>query len=135
MKNRAFTLMELLIVVTIIGILAAFAIPNYSQSVLKAHERDIIVQLSSIHAANLIYRAQNDDEYLIGNDLDIDAINTALGIGIVANEVDYSYTSNDGQTYTCTADYNGDFDLTITEAVLSATNPSCSSGAGTCPTR
>ena len=54
---KGFTLMELMVVVIIIGVIAAFAIPNYSKSIQKAHERDMLVQLTSIHASNLLYRS------------------------------------------------------------------------------
>jgi prepilin-type N-terminal cleavage/methylation domain-containing protein len=51
MKNRAFTLIELLIVVLIIGILAAIALPQYQKAVFKSRAAEAISMLHAINRA------------------------------------------------------------------------------------
>ncbi len=126
---KGFTLMELMIVVVIIGIIAAFAIPNYNKSIQKAHERDMLVQLTSIHAANLLYRSY-DGKYWDtgGTDKDMADINSALSINIIANSgTTYNYNSANGTSYTATATWNPCV-LKVTEAATDATNPGKASG-------
>jgi prepilin-type N-terminal cleavage/methylation domain-containing protein len=111
-RNRGFTLMELMVVVVLIGIIAGFAIPNYSKAVRKAHERDMVMQLITLHAANQIYEA-NAGKYLQTDcnggppATDLDCINTRLSINIISSDgTAYSYNSTGTSTYTADADWD-----------------------------
>ena len=59
MKNRAFTLVELLVVVLIIGILAAIAVPYYQESVERSIMQEAITNLRTIARANDIFLMAN----------------------------------------------------------------------------
>jgi len=66
-KNRGFTLIELMIVVAIIGILAAIAIPNFLKYQCRAKQSEAKAQLGAIRT--------NEESYIVeydrySNDLD-----------------------------------------------------------------
>ncbi|MFQ3588059.1 MAG: prepilin-type N-terminal cleavage/methylation domain-containing protein [Fimbriimonadaceae bacterium] len=54
MRRKAFTLVEIMIVVLIIGILLAIALPNFFQSRARANARSCIANLKQIDAAKEI---------------------------------------------------------------------------------
>jgi prepilin-type N-terminal cleavage/methylation domain-containing protein len=58
MSEAGFTLVELMIVVAIIGILAAIAIPNFQKYQAKARQKEAQLQLSSIYTAELSFRGE-----------------------------------------------------------------------------
>ncbi len=62
-RNRAFTLIELLIVVAIIGILAAIAVPNFLNAQMRAKVARAEAELKTIKSAMEMYRLDNN-QYL-----------------------------------------------------------------------
>ena len=130
MQLKAFTIVELVMVVTLIGIMAIFAIPNYSKAVEKAHEKDASSNLSAIYAGQKIY-FNNNNTYAAPASVNTTAnINTTLGLGIIGNGVSYICPTGTGAVFSCQANRDtGAYKLKVTES-----NPTpCCCAAGTCP--
>lgn len=65
MNTKAFTLIELLIVVAIIGILAAIAVPNFMNARVKALVSRVYGDVNAIKNSLEMYRVDNND-YMLG---------------------------------------------------------------------
>lgn len=58
-KNKGFTLVELMIVIVILGIIAAIAIPTYTSSQEKARKNSCLQNQKIIHSAAEEYKTVN----------------------------------------------------------------------------
>lgn len=94
-RGRGFTLVELMIVVAIVGILAAVAVPAYQGSVQKSRRSDAKMALSALQLLQEKYRANNT------------RYGTLAEVGATASSSEAYYTmsvSNNAETtYTLTA--------------------------------
>ncbi|MCA1565553.1 MAG: type II secretion system GspH family protein [Acidobacteria bacterium] len=59
-SQRGFSLIEVLIVVAIIGVVAALAVPNFLNSRQAAHNASAFSSLRLIHSAQIAYRTRFD---------------------------------------------------------------------------
>lgn len=67
-KRQAFTLVELIIVIAILGILAAIAIPKYNKSRIKAAETAHLANVEMLKSAARMKILDGDDTFTWTND-------------------------------------------------------------------
>ncbi|HNX68674.1 MAG TPA: prepilin-type N-terminal cleavage/methylation domain-containing protein [Candidatus Omnitrophota bacterium] len=85
--KRGFTLAELLMVVIVVGILAAIAVPSYTKILEKTAAKQAIDALKRIRAAQKVYFASHSGAYAcpIADDCHQAEIKSVLGVDVVSD--------------------------------------------------
>jgi len=122
--RRAFTLIEILVVVVILGILAAVVVPQFASATTDAKKGATVDQLDKIRNALAVYYVRNDskyppitsglpvdgawgplldgDKYLRGapNNMYVSGVNQANGSKVILRDTpDTAFTSDYGWIY------------------------------------
>ncbi len=113
-NSKGFTLIELMIVVVIIGILAALAIPRFMRSTTKSKQSEAKQLLKQVYTMQRAYRQEYNAYCLNGVTASAAAPATFAQIGVdVMSSARYTYVMTAAaNTFTCVATANLDDDAT-----------------------
>lgn len=96
-RNEGVTLLEVMVVVVIVGILAAIAIPAYNNYVTRSRRSDAFTALETVRAAQEMYRAEKG--FYSGGFADLAGCDT----GMAGDNYTVSVNRTDNTHYTSTA--------------------------------
>ena len=88
-QKLGFTLIEVLVVVLIIGILAAVALPQYQKAVYKSRAVEAVTMLNAITQAQEVYYLENGEYTDDISKLDVEVPNELIGSYLFTDK--YSY--------------------------------------------
>jgi type IV pilus assembly protein PilA len=129
-REEGFTLVELLVVMLILGILAAIAIPSFLSQKNKAHDASAKAEARSAETAIETYATDNNGSYVGATPAALHTIEPT----IQAADITLTNLSAGGYTVTASSSTGNTFSVTR-DATTGATSQACTTaGSGGCPT-
>ncbi|MFQ6066208.1 MAG: type IV pilin protein [bacterium] len=117
-KCAGFTLIELMVVVIVVGILAAAAVPIYRFAMSRAYASEAKATMGTIRASEQVYYQENNSTYLTGTSSETASSDLMVLLGVDTSTNTWWHAgSNDSATTTCTFGFD-----TGTNTMAAATN-------------
>ncbi|MDO9573326.1 MAG: prepilin-type N-terminal cleavage/methylation domain-containing protein [Candidatus Omnitrophota bacterium] len=111
-----FTLLELIIVVVIVGILAAISLPKFGVTKERALDKEAKANLALIQAAEKIYRMETGIYYPNdGSTANVTGINTNLRVSLPTSASSWWYYAYGDKTTAVRSDSSRTWTLTYTD--------------------
>ena len=135
MNKRGFTIMEVIIAIVLLGLVSAFAVPNYGRAIRKSAERSAIAQLTGIYATARLVNDATGRYPNSGGAQDETWINNNLDLNITERDVQITYNgSNTAFTATAVLSTGASIrmtqiDIDPTNATANLRNPCCTNTA------
>ncbi len=145
-RRAAFTLVEIIVTIIIVATLAALSLPRFMRSYYRGILTNLRDQLTAVHAANEVYRAQTKEYLLRGTpqvcgQTALNVIKNGLKIEILSAHpaTNYCYTpsANGYEVWaTISIDATRTARVSVNEQPIGPNNPACLEGptsTGLCP--
>ena len=114
MKNKqAFSIVEVIVVIVIMGVLAAMAIPNYIVGLSRTTARVALDNLVSIQNAQLVYVQANNAYYASSSVPGDDTANINSKLNLNITPMDVSYYCDSSSICHATKSGTGEFDIRL----------------------